>query len=595
MPLFGLISSASADKIKSSISSVGDSLSNAGDSALNFINLESPDGKSVTKVGINPREAILGDYDDPNVVQRTMSTGVPLTNVRPQSGNIYYSKEIDSVEYAKRDKQGKDTDEFITDGPKPYAVFNKYSLINYRGSFFTPGGMAKSKGVSFKEYNLIDPLTLDNPSVTKIIEVTKAKAGATGYGYMYNYADFALARYNGKIPNNYLLTLRRFPYPVQDDIISPMDMDKDGKAREVDQPDIARAVTWMSEATGNTLGDIMGWSHGYNWKDETASMETKQSTNKNRRGAFGQFLDSSVIGTAAANAASGVDGYTAQKRANGGSGYDYYATTYPNHVFGPVNVIKNVSFREQGLTFTQDFKLKFEYELRSFGGANPKIMMLDQLANIMVLTSSQAPFWGGAVRYVGNGSAGKPLGDINLIKQGKYGDFLKSVASGLGDMFKGVGKDIAGLAQGKDSKFLNNILGGTLMKLFNSPQGGQAAAALLTGDPTGQWHLTVGNPLNPIMMIGNLTCRETNVTFEGGLGIQDFPERMIVEITLKPGRGRDKLDIESMFNMGRGRFYLQPKDGVDVNSVYEETAYGGKDNRGKMKVLNSEFRKIANG
>jgi hypothetical protein len=130
------------------------------------------------------------------------------------------------------------------------------------------------------------------------------------------------------------------------------------------------------------------------------------------------------------------------------------------------------------------------------------------------------------------------------------------------------------------------------MKLFNSPSGGQAAASLLTGDPTGAWHLTVGNPLNPIMMVGNLTCRETNVTFEGGLGVQDFPERMVVEITLKPGRGRDKLDIESMFNMGRGRFYLQPEDGVDVNQVYVETAYGGKD---KRKALNSEFRKIANG
>ena len=67
------------------------------------------------------------------------------------------------------------------------------------------------------------------------------------------------------------------------------------------------------------------------------------------------------------------------------------------------------------------------------------------------------------------------------------------------------------------------------MKLFNSPSGGQAAASLLTGDPTGAWYLTVGNPLNPIMMVGNLTCRETNVTFEGGLGVQDFPERMVVE------------------------------------------------------------------
>ena len=48
---------------------------------------------------------------------------------------------------------------------------------------------------------------------------------------------------------------------------------------------------------------------------------------------------------------------------------------------------------------------------------------------------------------------------------------------------------------------LNNLIGGPLMKMFNTPGGGQAAQSLLTGDPTGQWHLTVGNPLNPIMVI----------------------------------------------------------------------------------------------
>jgi hypothetical protein len=30
--------------------------------------------------------------------------------------------------------------------------------------------------------------------------------------------------------------------------------------------------------------------------------------------------------------------------------------------------------------------------------------------------------------------------------------------------------------------------------------------ALLTGEPVGNWHLTVGNPLNPMMVIGNLIC-----------------------------------------------------------------------------------------
>ena len=46
-----------------------------------------------------------------------------------------------------------------------------------------------------------------------------------------------------------------------------------------------------------------------------------------------------------------------------------------------------------------------------------------------------------------------------------------------------------------------------------------------------------------------------------------------------------------MFNAGRGRFYLQPNDGVDVNKTYNVSAYGNKD-RSKYE---STFRKISNG
>ena len=308
MPLFGLVSSATATSLKSSVSGFGDKVDNMFD-------FSSPDGKGVSAQNADPQNTILGTYDNPNSRSRALLVGSPLTNVVVGGKESYYKQEAESVIYYKRGKDGKDTKEEITDGKHAYSTFNKYSLVNYRGSFFTPGGSAKSKGVDAIEYNKIDERTLDNPTVSKIVEVTKNNAaGSSGYGYMYNYADFAMCRYNGKIPNNYLLTLRRFPYPVQDDIITPMDIDKDGKVRETDQPDIARAVTWMSEATGNSMSDIIKWSHGYNWKDESASMQTVQSNNSSRRGAFGQFLDSSVIGTAAANAAAGVDGITAQRK-----------------------------------------------------------------------------------------------------------------------------------------------------------------------------------------------------------------------------------------------------------------------------------------
>ena len=37
--------------------------------------------------------------------------------------------------------------------------------------------------------------------------------------------------------------------------------------------------------------------------------------------------------------------------------------------------------------------------------------------------------------------------------------------------------------------------------------------ALLTGEPVGDWHLTIGNPFNPIAMIGNLVVKDLSIEF----------------------------------------------------------------------------------
>jgi hypothetical protein len=142
---------------------------------------------------------------------------------------------------------------------------------------------------------------------------------------------------------------------------------------------------------------------------------------------------------------------------------------------------------------------------------------------------------------------------------------------------------------------INNLIGGPAMEMFNTPQGAQAAASLLTGDPTGNWHLTIGNPLDPIVVIGNLCMTDCEITFEGANAVQDFPERLVAVIKLKPGRPRDKAEIESMFNAGRGRFYLQPGDVADINKTTDVSAYGNKDRKVAKGDFINVFRKVSNG
>lgn len=547
------------------------------------LNIEESGDQVSAEVGENTNPAKSEDVKDAENV-KPKSKSKSFKSYVESKGSLYM-KDYDSESYDDPDKK---ITKKITVGPKPYSAFNKYSLINYRGNPLTGSkdGYKSSDGA----YTKINKAELINPTASIIID--KTGKNSKNYGYRYDYSDFALVKYYGKIPNNMMLTLRRFPMPTEDDIISPAKIDKDGKVQEAGQPDIARAITFLGEATGNTMSDIIKFNHGFNWKKAEAEVQTLNSKQKETSGKFGGIVNGTSILSAAANASAGKDAIQSNSKKQN-AGYDVFKETYPNHIFGPLNVIKEVMIREKGLSFDQSFTLKFEYELKSLEGANPKVMMLDQLANIMALTYNNAPFWGGSVRYVGDGSSAKPLGDLAKLQSGDYGGFLGSVMGDMGKMFGGVKDSFSSLEKFKDSKLLNNLVGGQLMKMFNTPQGGQAVNSLLTGDPTGQWHLTVGNPLNPIAVIGNLACEKTDISFSGNMGVQDFPEKMTVTISLKPARPRDKGEIESMFNTGRGRFYVQPSDVADINESVDVSAYGNKDKKANKYV--NEFRKISNG
>jgi len=83
----------------------------------------------------------------------------------------------------------------------------------------------------------------------------------------------------------------------------------------------------------------------------------------------------------------------------------------------------------------------------------------------------------------------------------------------------------------------------------------QAPLSLYTGAPIGEWHVVIGNPYNPIAMIGNLICTDITVNFGDALGPDDFPTTLEASITLAHGRPRERGEIESIFNQGDGRLY----------------------------------------
>lgn len=448
----------------------------------------------------------------------------------------------------------------------PFSLFNHWSLMNYSG------GPLESFS-DYTHYNNPLNTTLSdayrNPTATYIINQLNEKKNP---GYTYSFADFALAKHYGHISNNYMVTLRRFPMPVEDNIINPKIIGPTGEAIDNAMSDLARAVTWMSDATENKLSDILKFDVSTTWEEVKSKIQEIGANQDDSK--LGGMLKGNAFASAAIGAANGMN---AVETRNARDGYDNTKGTYPNHVFGPINVIDKVMVRQAGLNFTGDMELSFHYSLRQLEGVSPKVAFLDLFANLLVLTYNNGNFWGGSSRYTGgSGAFNKPFGDFEKLKSGDFAGFLGSVG---GDILGTAADTIKDVAQNglSGSKLGKNLIGGGLMDMFGTPQGSEALNAFLTGDPTGQYHVTIGNPLNPIAVVGNLYCEKADFQFGGELSYEGFPTELTVKVSLKPARPRDKADIERMFNGGKERMYLTPENGVDTNANTNNSAYGNAD------------------
>jgi hypothetical protein len=412
-----------------------------------------------------------------------------------------------------------------------------------------------------------------SPTVTEI--VNWSQEGDNPNIQPYRFQDFAYCKYWQKIPNNYLITLRRFPYPTTDSLAPPKEVKNPESLRPV-----STAVTWLGESTGNKISSILGpIESGLNWKD------LKAEVNEVTPGTSGDAGDGPFPGIAKF-----LGLVTGEKdRTNAGpSGAPpdpYNDGPWNNKIIGNVNVINSVKARERGLKFEHKISLVFEYSARSIGGVNTKAAMLDIMSNLLLLTSASAPFWGGMNRYMPSsegqrqaffgGEAGRAAwlsGNPSAFLEAVTNQFAKAADAISDFLFQAVQDPIEALkslASGGAKVFMKNSV---------SSRGSFATGirAILTGEPVGEWHVVVGNPFNPMMMIGNLICTGIKIEFNEELGPDDFPTEIKATIDLEHGMPRDRDGIESMFNAGGGRLYSLPpgyEENISSSNVTTVDAY----------------------
>ncbi len=501
----------------------------------------------------------------------------------------------------------------MAETPIPRSIFNKYALFNFRGMH---GGLTGA--AVFNDYfDSPDNKSLGGGGAKRLSINTLIDFFDQSYPKIgYRAQDFLYLKYYKEIPVNHLVTLRRFPVPVNDNIfdlevkyeeeIASPDPPKRGENQveppppKIETADITQiagvtAVTYLGETTGNKLDDILKFTYGLNWKEQKSEMESIDSGGGFTAQPF--YNKIGKVGRATADAFKGVSS-GGKFRAQQQTGGDRLGTTYANFVIGPVNVVNQTTIRDVGLKFANDIKLNFEYELKSLNYVNPKIAMLDIISNMLTMTTNNAQFFGGGQRYYGGGGYVKSaFGDMGKLKNGDFSGYIGSVVNDVNKGFKNVFAGPNGqidfesalnglVSTGKTA--LGNLLGGFFGANMGAIGGSQASAAFISAEPTGNWHLTVGNPLNPIVMMGNMYCDNTVMTLGNGLGYDDFPMEVKFEIDLKHGKPRDKGDIENMFNAGRGRIYASTADEDLLNLKGVDVATYGSVKTGKVNLQQTQ-------
>jgi hypothetical protein len=419
----------------------------------------------------------------------------------------------------------------------------------------TNGKLWYESGLNVNEYRA------NSPTTSNLINWSRE---AQNEKRSYKFSDFAFCKYWKKIPNNYLITLRRFTFPVNDSLAF---VDEDTMKPEYKLP-ASTMITWLGAETGNTITKLLSFEAGMNWGEVKSDLWTTQAPDgKDEVGSEGVPGAGSGVAKLLGLFTEGTNTDTNSKPAP----LDPYdGGPYANKVIGPIDVIQRVAKRDRGLTFKQTFSLEFHYSARSFGGANTKAIMLDILGNMLIMTNNSALFWGGQNRVLPGGSGAKAqypfLGGKEGFKAFQAGDpgaFFGAIGKQFSAAFSNLGDIFGKLLSGDFAGVLSGVAGQAMKQKHinqgNAPQV-QGLKSLLTGDPVGEWHVTIGNPLNPMIVVGNLICKGIKVEFGEELGPDDFPLDVKATIELEHGMDRDRDRIMSMFNYGNGRLYGLPKE-----------------------------------
>jgi len=356
--------------------------------------------------------------------------------------------------------------------------------------------------------------------------------------------DFTYLTDLGVYPLNRLVILRRFDESV---IVNH-------NLNDIEEPPISTLIGWLKMDEGN---DMFSISFNEKWEETSEELHTlitqiikDETTSKTNPGGFdiGQILSIPSWSQGL------VFGFLNKM---GLTKYDI-----DDLPIGDPNVLRVSTKREtERQSLDSDIEIGFEtsYEQKYINGVDPGSAMLDVFHNVLRMGTSDMNFVLNQTKITEDFyKAAVGYQDTSL---GKWGNLVRNMVQKLVETFdelmKDSGKILSEFGLDKAFETASKLLTSILRKYRWGLRG---SIGLMSGLHTTPWHLTVGNPYNPILSIGNMLVNDISVGWSNDLGFNDMPNKINVKVKLKFGRPLGKQEIMQIFNNGYGRKYSDPNE-----------------------------------
>lgn len=442
--------------------------------------------------------------------------------------------------------------------------YNVVSSLQSEGQFINYLGNSTTN--NYRAYTL-DPEHESDIKLSNIIDWTQKNHPSMKL----NAFHFAYLKYFNVYPANRLMVLRRFPNGINHDLfmsqVSPIHTMVGYYDLEDSPYDISFSEDWTTSSASvlEVLQDVIG----IDFDDVPGIGEVFKLGNKL---AQGSNLQQTLL-------------YTIGKKLG--------ILNSDNVPYGDPDVIYESAIRNtdpdefsSGLKSEINLEFKTTYIMREIGGIDSKAAMLDIIANVAGMATSNSKF------LVTGNFAGNVNKIINDLESGNteqlftdiisaFTDVLNNVISAVSDGINSVKKaadDISknpaeGVA-GAITAIVGQIedIASTLLKSRYLRYKWQLRGAIgaMAGLPTAPWHITLGNPKFPWFVCGNLILDGCKIESKGELGYNDIPTELEVTIKLKAGRSMGAGEIANLFNAGKGRIYDTP-DSIQRLSIPNNT------------------------